>query len=293
MRASFAVTLSLALAACGGAPPPVSASISGPAQSATPAPAIASKSVAPDGPEERPELFHEFEAAGLTGTIVILDTQTGKLLCSNLARCKEALVPASTYKIPHSMIALETGVIDGPDTILRWDGKQYQVAAWNQDLTFREAFRVSCLPCYQQIARKVGPQQESDWVKKLGYGNADTSGGVDRFWIWGGLRISPLEQIEFLRRFDRNQLPISDRTADLVKDIMTLDVTESYVLRAKTGAVQPPDSERELYWFVGWVEQGERRAYFATLLEGHAPGADMMALRRALTERTLKAQGLM
>lgn len=291
MRASFAVTLGFVLAACGGAPAPASAPTAQSAPSA--APTAVAQAAPQGGPEERPELGREFEAAGLVGTIALFDTQTGKVACSNLARCKEAVVPASTFKIPNSMIALETGAVEGPDTMLRWDGKEYQVAAWNQDLTFREAFRVSCLPCYQAIARKVGPQQESDWVKKLGYGNADTSGGVDRFWIWGGLRISPLEQIEFLRRFDQNKLPISERTADLVRDIMTLDVTENYVLRAKTGAVRVEDVGRELYWFVGWLELGDRRAFFATLLEGHAPGADMMVLRRALTERTLKAQGLM
>jgi beta-lactamase class D len=238
-----------------------------------------------------PQLQGEFDAARVSGTIAIYDSQTGGLGCSDVERCSRAVTPASTFKIPHSMIALETGAVEGPDTLLPWDKQRYWVEAWNQDLTFRDAFRVSCLPCYRAIARKVGEQQEHEWVTKLGYGNRDTSGGVDKFWLWGGLRITALEQIDFLRRFDGNQLPISERTADIVRDIMTLDVTEKYVLRGKTGSAGPPDEAEEVYWLVGWVELGARRVFYATLIDGHAEGVDVMALRRGLTERLLRARG--
>jgi beta-lactamase class D len=208
-------------------------------------------------------------------------------------RCAEAVVPASTFKIAHSMIALETGIVEGPDTLLPWDRKHYSNDAWNQDLKLRDAFRVSCVPCYMALARKIGEQREREWAEKLDYGNHDVSGGVDRFWLWGGMRITPLQQIDFLRRFDDNKLPISERTADMVRDIMALDVTEHYVLRGKTGATAPPEEPRELGWFVGWVEIGERRVFFATLLDGHAEGVDLMAARRRVTERVLSARGAM
>jgi beta-lactamase class D len=238
-------------------------------------------------------LVKEFEAERVTGSIALYDTQDGVLACSDVAHCQESTIPASTFKIPNSMIALETGVVEGPDTVLPWDKKQYWVENWNQDLKFRDAFRFSCVPCYQAIARKVGAAAEHEWVEKLGYGNRDTSGGVDRFWLSGGLRISQVEQIDFLRRFDGNKLPISERTADMVRDIMTLDVTESYVLRGKTGAAMPPHETMTAFWFVGWLELGERRVFFATLLDGHAPDVDPMAVRRRITERVLKARGLM
>ena len=270
---------------------------------ATPGPAAAKSTDAPEvtgaipavvpDPKALPELLKEFEASRVTGTIALYDTQDGVLGCSDVKKCQEPVTPASTFKIPHSMIALETGVVEGPDTVLPWDHQQYSNENWNQDLKFRDAFRLSCLPCYRAIARKVGEAGEREWVEKLGYGNRDISGGVDRFWMWGGLRISALEQIDFLRRFDGNKLPISARTADLVRDIMTLDVTESYVLRGKTGSVAPPDEPRELSWFVGWLELGERRIFFATLLDGHAEGVDPLPMRRQVTERVLKSKGLM
>jgi beta-lactamase class D len=243
------------------------------------------------GPQALPELAKELEAERVTGTIALYDTQDGVLGCSDVKKCQEAVTPASTFKIPHSMIALETGVVESPDTIMPWDHQSYSNDDWNQDLKFRDAFRVSCVPCYRAIARKVGAATEQEWVNKLGYGNRDISGGVDRFWLDGGLRISAVEQIDFLRRFDGNKLPIAERTADWVRDIMTLDVTESYVLRGKTGSSAPPDEPRELGWFVGWLELGDRRVFFATLLDGHAPGVELGPLRRKVTERVLHARG--
>jgi beta-lactamase class D len=270
-----------------------------PAQSAAPAPLAsaaaqpAPTSVAAAGPRLLPELAKEFEAERVSGSIALYDTQDGVLSCSDVARCQKAVIPASTFKIPNSMIALETGVVEGPDTVLPWDRKQYQVENWNQDLKFRDAFRVSCVPCYQAIARKVGEADERAWVEKLGYGNRNIRGGVDGFWLWGELRISPVEQIDFLRRFDGNRLPISERTADIVRDMMALDVTETYVLRGKTGAARPPEEAMMAYWFVGWLELGERRVFFATLVDGHAAEVEPLAVRRRVTERVLRARGLM
>lgn len=283
------------LVACGAAAPAAVAPAAATPAAAHPTSVAAVNNVpAPQSTiRELPDVAKELEAARVTGTIALLDTQDGVLSCSDVKRCQTAVTPASTFKIPHSIVALETGVVDGPDTVLPWDKQQYWNENWNRDLSFRDAFRLSCLPCYRAIARKVGPAAEQDWVNKLSYGNRNTSGGADIFWMDAGLRISPLEQIDFLRRFDQNQLPISERTADIVRDIMTLDVTENYVLRGKTGTTIPPDEKSLLAWLVGWIEVGARRVYFATLLDGQGPGVDAMQVRRPLTERVLRAKGLM
>jgi beta-lactamase class D len=280
----------LLLAACSPATPPAQHPAPAKAGDATVA---AAPDAAATGPRELRDLVREFEAERVSGSIALFDTQEGVVGCSDLKRCQEAVVPASTFKIPHSMIALETGVVEGPDTLLPWDGKRYSNDSWHQDLKFRDAFRLSCVPCYMALARKIGEQREREWAEKLDYGNHDVSGGVDKFWLWGGMRISPLQQIDFLRRFEQNKLPISTRTADMVRDIMTLDVTEHYVLLGKTGSTAPPDEARELGWFVGWLEVGERRIFFATLLDGHAEGVDWMAARRRVTERVLRGRGAM
>ena len=128
--------------------------------------------------------------------------------------------PATIDHIANAIIALETGVATDPETPLPWDGKQYARDDWNRDHTLRSAIQVSCVPCFQAIARNVGQPRMDDWLARLGYGNRDTSGGIDRFWLWGGLRISPIEQIDFLRRLEGGKLPrvyVSTDPAELIE----------------------------------------------------------------------------
>ena len=283
-----AVLFCVLIAGCGGA---TAVQPGTGVRAATAAGPVATLPARPSGPKWLPELSKELQAERVTGSIALFDTQEGVLGCSDVDKCQEAVLPASTFKIPHSMVAFETGAVETPDTVIAWDRQSYSNVDWNQDLKFRDAFRLSCVPCYRDIARKVGATGEQEWLNKLGYGNRDMSGAADMFWLRGGLRISPVEQIDFLRRFDGNQLPISERTADWVRDIMTLDVTEKYVLRGKTGSTAPPEQLRELGWFVGWLELGERRVFFATLLDGHAADVDRLSVRRRVTERVLRARG--
>jgi beta-lactamase class D len=248
---------------------------------------------APAGPRERPELREHFQAEQVSGTLALYDTADASLSCSDVALCAKATIPASTFKIANSMIALETGVVQDAETVLPWDGTTYPVAEWNRNHTLRSAVRVSCAPCFQAIARKVGAESMKDWVTKLDYGNHDTSGPVDRFWLSGPLRISPLQQIDFLRRFEAGKLPISARTAETVRDIITLDVGQSHVLYGKTGLNQPPEFPELAAWFVGWLELGERRVFFATLINAHAKEVDVKPVRRRVTESVLRALQLL
>jgi beta-lactamase class D len=244
-------------------------------------------------PIERAEWREHFTAEHVTGTIAMLDTNNGKLACSDVALCQKPTIPASTFKIANSMIALETGVVEDAESSLPWDGKYYTVPEWNRDNTLRTAVQVSCVPCFQSMARKVGEQRMNDWLAKLDYGNRDVSGGVDQFWLTGGLRISPVQQIDFLRRFDQGVLPISKRTAETVRDLITLDVGRTHTLLGKTGMALPPDVSELAAWFVGWLELENRKIYFATLINSCEAGIDPKPLRRAVTERVLRAMAVL
>ncbi|HET9958587.1 MAG TPA: penicillin-binding transpeptidase domain-containing protein, partial [Polyangiaceae bacterium] len=188
---------------------------------------------------------------------------------------------------------LELGVLDDAESEMPWDGKTYSVPDWNRDHTLRTAMRVSCLPCFQSVARKIGPARLGDWVTRFAYGNHDTSGAPERFWLDGALRISPVQQIEFLRKLDEDKLPIQKRTSEIVKDVITLDVGQNHVLRGKTGLLRPPEERQFFGWFVGWVELGPRRVYFATLLDAVEPDVDPVPVRRRLTETILRSQQLL
>jgi len=296
LRSSIGLAMSLLAAGC-AAPPPaaspnaVAPSLAGVPVANTPAPAPTTPRRLSELPfEPHPEFNEEFAAEHVSGAIALFDSVSNVLSCSDEARCRRPQHPASTFKIANSIIALETGVVTEPETTLPWDGKEREVREWNRDHTLRSAIQVSCVPCFQEIARKVGEARMGEWVKKLEYGNADISGAIDTFWLVGGLRITPVQELEFLRRLDRAELPIQPFVRDMVIDMLTLDVGEDYVLRGKTGALLPPEAQLT-GWFVGWVEHDARRLYFATLLDAVEPEVDFLKARRRVTERVLRRIG--
>jgi beta-lactamase class D len=221
--------------------------------------------------------------------IARLDGPAAAARCSDPEYCKKPLTPASTFKIPNSMIGLETGVIPDAEFVIPWDGVKRSVEAWNHDHTLRTAIRDSAVPYYQELARRVGLQPMQSWVKRLGYGNMQIGDVVDRFWLDGPLAISALEQVEFLRRVDRAQLPISERTRQIVLDITIRGQVDGRTLHGKTGWAYP-GKPSEIGWFVGWVEDPATPRYVAVALEPVPRGIDMMTVRQQLAEEALRLQ---
>ena len=283
---------------CGPKPEPRAATVPEPApasaSASAPAAALPLDARVVERPvTARPELGRAFDEEGVKGGIALFDTATGELSASDPALAKRAFHPASTFKIAHAAIALELGVLDNPDSPMPWDGQYSKVEEWNRDHTLRTAMQVSCVPCFQRLARTIGSEREQEWLRRLEYGNRDASGKVDVFWLSGPLRITAIEQLDFLRRLDTGKLSISPRTLDIVKDVIALDVGESYVLYGKTGLSGPPDSDSELGWFVGFVALEGRSVYFATLVTGHPPDVDIKPVRRRVTETVLRSLGVL
>ncbi len=215
----------------------------------------------PDTPKDLSKHFGHFN---VNGTFVLYDANNAKYTYANKDDASRGYIPASTFKICNSLIGLETGVIKDENFVLPWDSIQRQIPAWNADQDLRSAFRNSTVWYYQEVARRIGGQKMKHWLDTLRYGNADTSGGIDKFWLNGGLRISPEQQIDFLRRLRDNALPLSQRSMDIVRSIMIMKDTLGYVVRGKTGW-GIIDNEN-FGWYVGYVETNGNVYYFANCI---------------------------
>lgn len=168
------------------------------------------------------------------------------------------------------LIALETGVIADEIAVLTWDGIQRKIPEWNRDLNMREAIKLSAIWFYQVLARRVGHEQMQKWVTQARYGNQKIGGkdDIDKFWLEGELRITPQEQIQFLRRLYNNDLPFSKRSLSMVKDIMLMEQTPDYTIRGKTGWVGFVDNVTpKIGWYVGYLEKGKNVYFFATNID--------------------------
>ena len=176
-----------------------------------------------------------FTRNGVIGTFVLLDPTTDTLHVVNAGRAKQRFMPASTFKIANSLIGLDVGAVASADEVLPFGGKPQRFKRWEQDMNLRDAIKVSNVPVYQELARRIGIERMREGVKKLGYGNAEIGDVVDRFWLDGPLAISAIEQAEFLGRLAQDKLPVSADAVRAVKEITVLEQTDSYTLHGKTG----------------------------------------------------------
>lgn len=193
-----------------------------------------------------------FKAEKTNGTLVVESLGQQKIWVHNEARAAQPKTPASTFKIPNSLFALEAGAVANVDELVPWDGTMRSIEAWNKPHSLRSGIIVSSVPTYQELARRMGLDQMASFVAKAGYGNQKIGDVVDMFWLRGPLQISAYEQIAFLKRLEARALPFARDNLEATIDILEVDRGENWVLRAKTGwAINTKPS---IGWYVGWLE---------------------------------------
>jgi len=176
-------------------------------------------------------------------------------------------LPASTFKIINLLIALETGVIKDETEMIKWPGITdttrygYRPEIY-RDLTVKEAFEVSAVWVFLDLAEKIGRERYQHYLALCKYGNADLSEKNTDFWNLGQLAISPRNQVEFLVKMYDGKLPFSKRTIDIVKRVMVTEQTKDYIIRSKTGWTR--ENGMDTGWWVGYVERGKDLYFFAT-----------------------------
>jgi beta-lactamase class D len=223
------------------------------------------------------DLSTYYDAYGVRGTFALYDSSTQTYILYNPGQFEHPFTPASTFKICNSLIGLETGVIPDENYVIPWDSV-HRNPVWDKDHDLKTAYRNSTVWYYQELARRVGGERMKHWLDAAHYGNADTSGGIDRFWLSGGLRITPKQQLDFLRRLHDNMLPFSQRSITIVTSIMIARDTLGYILRGKSGW-GTQDGE-EIGWFVGYVEAAGKVYYFANCVQ--ADSADVIDERASM-----------
>ena len=214
---------------------------------------------------------------------LLLDTNSGEFTRHPDQICDTRLPPASTFKIPHAIAALESGVVKDRNEVIPYDGTPRDYEAWRRDHTLASAMRYSVLPYFQEIAKRLGMSGEDFYLRRLRYGNADPSSGLTTFWLGGSLRISPIEQMTFLRRLYYGELPVADRSMQIVRDILVqpanvvVNATGEHpfdapwpagtVVSAKTGSTSFAGN-RAVRWIVGHVRRDRRAWLFVSCVTG-------------------------
>jgi beta-lactamase class D len=202
---------------------------------------------------DHPDWGKYYQAQGIQNACFILrDNNHEAIHYFNKERSIQRFLPASTFKIFNSLVALETVVAPDDQLIIKWDGIARR-PEWNKDMNMREAFKVSNVPYYQEIARRIGKDRMQHYLDTAKYGNAIIGGAVDAFWLNNTLQISADEQVGLVKRMYFNELPFSERSQRIVRSMMLQEETPAYKLYYKTGT--GTDGNKQIFWVVGFIER--------------------------------------
>lgn len=234
--------------------------------------------------QERPDWGRFFDEFDAQGTIVVVDERVGphSAWVYGQERASKRFSPASTFKIPHTLFALDAGSVRDEFEVFEWDRIERGFAGHNRDQDLRSAMRNSALWVYQRFADEIGEKRARDYLSRIDYGNADPSVVEGDYWVDGKLAISAYEQISFLRRLYLNELPFAVEHQRLVKDMMIVEAGRSWILRAKTGW------EGRMGWWVGWVEWPTGPVFFALNIDTPNRAADLIK-REQVTRAILRS----
>lgn len=221
-------------------------------------------------------LFHDVQ-----GTLIVKNVKTDRVYVCNPGRSVQRFTPESSFKVPNALIGLETGAVRDEYDVKRWDGVVRPFEAWNRDHSLASAMRESAIWYYQAMARDIGAGRMKDYLTRMDYGNMDSSGGIDTFWLDSSLKISAAEQAEFMEALVEETLPFREQTMKTVKRIMIDNDQDDYTVHGKTGTRL---SDMGLGWYVGYVERGKNDWVFAANVDGSGTAAKTItleALKRA------------
>lgn len=203
---------------------------------------------------ELPELESVFASYGITDACFIIRDHTHESVSFyNREKCLRRTSPASTFKVFNSLVALETGKAPDDQLVIPWDSVFRRHEEWNKSMNLREAFKVSNVPYFQELARRIGRDNMQHYLDTVQYGNKRIGDAIDQFWLNDTLTISADEQAGFLKRLYFDQLPFSERSQRIVRSMMLREQTPEYKLYYKTGTYVNADST--VYRIIGFMEK--------------------------------------
>ena len=254
-------------------------------------------SCSPNNVNEDDSLKKYFDENKVTGSFGMFDNGQGKFSIYNLSRFADSVyLPASTFKIVNSLIGLETGKVKDDSTVIKWDSVKRGRPECERDMPMVDAFRISCPPWYQELARRIGEKDMQHWLDTLGYaakrGRFVIKNNPDTFWLDNSAKITADEELGLAKKLYFNQLPFQKRTQKIVRDMMLMESNSNYQLSYKTGW-GTTDKNTQLGWIVGWIEENKHPYFLVLQVESPDKNIQMPVVRMKILKDILKQYGFM
>lgn len=234
-------------------------------------------------------------------TFLAVDLKNNHCWAINEAGLSQRHGPYSTFKIPHTLIALETGAAKSIDELIEWDQEKYPAKSfwpetWKKSHTLGSAFKHSAVWYYKALVPRIQPAEYKKWLTKFQYGNQTFTPGSQEFWLDNELQISPVEQVEFINCLLKNRCGVKAKYFEAFESVALQETKSGLSLYAKTGSgpidMNNFDGAFE-GWYVGYVkgEDGKPVAAFALYMEADS-FRGLKDYRKALSVKLLGDLGL-
>lgn len=214
---------------------------------------------------------------GKSGCFLLYNLNENKIVTIyNPTRCSEKMSPDSTFKIALSLMAFDKGLIT-QKTVFKWDGVDRKFSAWNEDQTPNTWLKYSVVWVSRKLTPQLGMDTIKDYLNQFHYGNQNFSGdfgqhnGLTNAWLSSSLKISPDQQLVFLKNLVTNKLPVSKQGMLNTKENMYLEtMPNGWQLYGKTGT---GDSQHSVInnqhllqdgWFIGFIQKSNKTYIFVT-----------------------------
>ena len=251
----------------------------------------------PNNVTEENSLKKYFDENNVEGCFGMFDNGHGSFTVYNIRRFSDsAYLPASTFKIVNSLVGIEIGRVKDDSTVIRWNGKPSGRIECDKDLSMYNAFRISCPPWYQELARQIGRDTMQHWLDTLGYarryGRFVIKDNLDTFWLDNSAKITADEQLGLVKKLYFNQLPFQKRTHGIVRKMMLMEDNANYSLSYKTGW-GTTDKGHALGWITGWIEENKHPYFFVLQIENPDRNFDIATARLKILKDIFKHLGFM
>jgi bla regulator protein BlaR1 len=203
---------------------------------------------------------------GYDGSFVLYDIQADQYQIYNKDKSTLRVSPNSTYKIYSALFGLESNLISGENSTIKWNGTKYPFDSWNSEQNLKTAMKNSVTWYFQELDKRNQAGIIHSYLKRINYGNSDMSGGINQFWLESSLKISPVEQVQLLKDLYTNQFGFKEKNIQTVKEAIKLEEKNDEILSGKTGTGNVNGNEIN-GWFIGYVENRENMYFFATNIQ--------------------------
>jgi beta-lactamase class D len=225
-----------------------------------------------------------FDSANVEGCFALLNNQMGNITVYNMGLDTLRLASGSSFKIPETLIGIQTGKITNGNTRLFGD------SANTSNPTLKDAFTSSSVPFFSELEKQIGKDTLQFWIDSLGYGNKKLSENADSTWPPQKLEISPDEQLGLMSKLYFDQLPLQKYAQDMVTSLLTEESDSLYKLNYTT-ASGVDSANHPIGWALGWIEENRHIYFFITFARSTNPSANIEKTAADISKAALKHLG--